>query len=201
MVVTDLKRFTYRPAGRTDPAVPVPDAVAGVLDRPHRITATVEVPPDGADGVLLAHGGVAGGYVLFVRHRRLRYTHTSGSYRYERNVTSTVELPSGPHRLGFEFEPTGLPDPLTGAGGPGHARLTVDGSVVGYERLLSTAPSVLGPGARLTCGWDPGPAISSRYLPPFGFTGVLRQVLIEVGADLTASGGGTHRRRRSPVPY
>jgi len=194
-----IDRFTFRPA---DPTVPE-RVMAAVLDRPHRITATVDVPPGGAEGVLLAHGGVAGGYVLFLLHRRLVYTHTSGSYRYERTVVSTMDIPGGPHHLGFEFEPTGLPDPLTGAGGPGHARLTVDGTRVGYERLLSTAPSVLGPGARLSCGHDPGPPISSRYRPPFAFTGVLRHVTVEVSASeaVTASAGGTRRPRRSPVPY
>jgi arylsulfatase len=47
-----------------------------VLNRPHSITATVDIP-DGAEGVLLSQGSAAGGYSLFVQDGRLHYVHNS----------------------------------------------------------------------------------------------------------------------------
>ena len=44
-----------------------PQVAPPVFNRPHSITAVVEIPAGGAEGVLLAQGGVAGGYVLYVK--------------------------------------------------------------------------------------------------------------------------------------
>ena len=49
-----------------------------MLNRPHSITADVEIPEAGAEGVLLAQGTSAGGFTLYVKDRRLHYT-TTGS--------------------------------------------------------------------------------------------------------------------------
>ena len=50
-------------------------AAPNVLNRPHSITADVEIPDAGAEGVLLCQGGVPGGYSLFVKDGRLHYVH------------------------------------------------------------------------------------------------------------------------------
>ena len=46
-----------------------------VLNRPHSITAEVDIPDSGAEGVLLSQGSAAGGYALYVKNARLRYVH------------------------------------------------------------------------------------------------------------------------------
>ena len=46
----------------------MPDNVAvRVLNRAHSITAEVEIPKAGAEGVLLSHGGNSGGYTFFIK--------------------------------------------------------------------------------------------------------------------------------------
>jgi hypothetical protein len=45
-----------------------------ILNRPHSITATVEIQ-DGAEGVLVAQGGSSGGYALYVKDRKLHYAY------------------------------------------------------------------------------------------------------------------------------
>ena len=47
--------------------VPV-NATANILNRPYSITADVEIPAGGADGVLLSQGGNDGGYSLYVQN-------------------------------------------------------------------------------------------------------------------------------------
>jgi arylsulfatase len=60
-----------------------------IFNRPHSITADVVIPAGGAEGVLLAQGGVAGGCVSFLQDNKLHYLH---SYRglAEFIVTSAV---------------------------------------------------------------------------------------------------------------
>jgi len=162
-------RFEYRPGGGM-----VPEAVAvDVKRRSHTITAEVEIPPNGAEGVLLAMGGILGGYTLFVQDGRLQYVHNFVGRR-EDHLVATVELTPGPHTLGFEYR---CDEPFGG----GRAVLTVDGAVVGegeIERFTPVRFSITGSG--LTCGYDGTSAVTRRYRPPFRFTGTLHRVVVDV---------------------
>src|SRR6202011_1799348 len=84
-----------------------------VFNRPHAITAETEIPSGGAEGVLLAQGGVAGGYALYIKDRRLHYVHNYLGLE-EMRVTSGVEVPEGAFTLRYEFEPTIPPDLMQG---------------------------------------------------------------------------------------
>ena len=67
----DRRTYVYYPHTQ---AVPAGQAVH-VLNRPHTITADVEIPAGGAEGVLLSMGGVDGGFTFFVKDGRLHYTY------------------------------------------------------------------------------------------------------------------------------
>jgi len=47
-----------------------------------------------------------------------------------------------------------------------------------------TIPLTLGLGEGLTCGRDPGSPVTSRYRPPFAFTGTLESVVVDVSGEL-----------------
>jgi arylsulfatase A-like enzyme len=181
-LTTPRSRYTYFPGTSS-----VPEFVAArVLNKPHSITASVDVPAGGAEGVLLAHGGSSGGYVLFVQDGRLRYVHNYVGSR-ELHVESSTEVPAGTHQLRFEFEPTGRPDLRGGTGTPGRAQLYIDGVLVGQAELPVTLPIVISIGEGLSCGRDAGSAVSTRYRAPFPFTGALKGVAVDVsGEDLIA---------------
>jgi hypothetical protein len=111
-------RCTYRPGTQSIPYFAAP----GVLNRPHSITADVEIPPGGAEGVLLCQGTAADGYSLFVQDGKLRYVHNYvGRAVYA--VESDQLLQPGPHSLRFEFEPTGKPNMAHGKSAPGRLQL------------------------------------------------------------------------------
>jgi len=171
-------RYTYRPGTQTVPYYAGPR----VLNRPHAITADVGIPADGAEGVLLCQGTNMGGWSLYVKDGRLHYAHN-----YVRRATYTVSspdaLPEGRHQLRFEFEPTGKPDMASGKGAPGYAQLYVDGQLVGQAEFPVTIPIIINPGG-LTCGANPGTAITADYRAPFPFTGTLHTVTIDVSGDL-----------------
>lgn len=63
-----------------------------VCNHPHSITAEVTIPEGGAEGVLLAQGGVTGGYTLYVKDGKLHYIHNYLGLR-EYKVTSGEAVP------------------------------------------------------------------------------------------------------------
>jgi arylsulfatase A-like enzyme len=157
-------------------------STAPVFNRRHSITAEVEIPKVGAEGVLLAQGGVAGGYVLYVKDRRLHYIHNYLGLK-EYKVTSNVEVPAGTVKLRYEFEPTGPPDLKAGKGAPGRGQLYIDGKLVGNVPFDATVPITFGIEG-LSCGYDFGETVSHDYKAPFRFTGTLRRVVVDVSGDL-----------------
>jgi len=170
--------YVYRPHTQSVPNFAAPR----VLNRPHSITADVEIPEQGAEGVLLSQGTSAGGYSLYVKDGRLRYVHNYVG-RQLLEVASEDALPPGKHELRFEFEPTGEPDLSQGKGAPGRLQLYVDGTLVGNAEAPITTPFMFNPGA-LTCGANPGSPVTPDYEGPFEFTGKLHTVTLDVGGDL-----------------
>jgi arylsulfatase len=182
-------RYTYYPGTEKVPT----NAAVSVLNRPHSITAEVDIPVGGADGILVAHGGTDGGYVLYIKDRRLTWVHNYVALAYP-SVTSTSEVPDGRHRLSFEFEVTAPPDLAHGRGASGRAQLYVDEALVGAAAVPVTTPLALGLTSGLVIGTAPGAPVCPGYEPPFTFGGTVRSVTIDVSGDLIEDDEATLRR-------
>jgi arylsulfatase len=178
LIAVPRDSYTYLPGTQSIPF----SAAPRVLNRPHSITADVEVPAEGAEGVLLSQGTAAGGYSLFVKDGKLRYAHNYVG-RAVYSVESGQALQPGKHQLRFEFEPTGQPDLEHGKGAPGRLQLYVDGTLAGNVEAPVTNPFVLNPGA-LTCGANPGSPVTDDYTSPFKFTGTIHSVTVDVSGEL-----------------
>ena len=76
------------------------------VNRPHAITADAEIPPGGAESVLLGQGSGMGGWSFYVQDGKLHYVHNYVR-RARYKVSSPDSLPAWRHQLRFEFEPTG----------------------------------------------------------------------------------------------
>ena len=161
-------RYVYYPGGG-----PVPEhSAVNVRNRSHTITAEVEIPESGAEGVLLALGSRLGGYALFMREGRLHYVHNFCGLE-EHRLSSTSEVPAGAHTLAFRFTKTGEHQ--------GTGALFIDGAAAGevdIPRFTPTRFSLTGDG--LCCGYDLGLPVCDQYRPPFRFSGRLRRVVVEV---------------------
>ncbi len=170
--------FTYRPGTQTIPAAVGPK----IPNRPHAITADVDIPAGGAQGVLLSQGTGVGGWSFYVKDGKLHYVHNYVR-RALYQVSSPDAVPAGRHLLRFEFEPTGKPDFAQGRGAPGRAQLYVDGQLVGQAEFPVTTPVAFNPGG-LTCGANPGLPVTPDYQSPFRFTGILHAVTVDLSGDL-----------------
>ncbi|MCQ4083147.1 arylsulfatase [Streptomyces sp. RB6PN25] len=170
--------YTFRPGTETLPAAVAPR----VINRPFSITADVEIPSGGAEGVLLCQGANVGGWTLYVKDSKLHYAHNYVR-RALHQVSSTETVPEGRCELRFEFEPTGEPDIAHGKGTPGRARLYIDRRPVGEADIPVTTPVAFNPGG-MTCGANPGSAVTPAYQSPFRFTGTLHTVTVDLSGEL-----------------
>jgi arylsulfatase A-like enzyme len=175
----DRQTYVYYPHTQAVPAGQAPR----VLNRPHTITADVEIPAGGAEGVLVSMGGVDGGFTFFVKDGKLHYTYNYVAADYFR-VASDGAVPTGKVALRFEFEPTGPPDVAKGKGAPGRAQLYVGRKLVGQTELPYTIPLSMGLAAGVCIGRDEGSPACDDYPAPFEFTGTIHRVSIDVSGDL-----------------
>jgi arylsulfatase len=173
------QKYTYYP--RTQ-AVPT-NAGPSLLNRAHSITADVEIPKDGAEGVLLSAGDVQGGFTFYMKDRKLRYGYNYvGSSFY--HLESDAAVSAGRHSLRFEFELTGQPDIPHGKGAPGRGQLYIDGKLAGEAEIPLTMPLSLGLGGGIQCGTDAGATVVPHYKSPFAFTGTIHSVTVDVSGEL-----------------
>ena len=152
-----------------------------VLNRPHSISATVDIQ-NGAEGVLVAQGSSSGGYTLYVKDHRLHYAYNFLGVQHF-HVESDTTIGDGRHELRVEFEPNGAPDLAHGKGTPARTQLYIDGKLVGQTDLPVTIPLDIGITEGLTCGRDDGSTITTDYRAPFDFTGRLEKVVVDISGQ------------------
>ena len=165
--------FTYYP----DTSEVHASAAALTLGGSLTITAELEIPVGGAEGVLFAQGSRRGGHCLFVKDQRPVYVH---SYIDGEEYTVTADrhlpLPSGRVVVRLRLARTGR--------GEGLGVLYVNGVTVGegmIEHITPVTFSATRSGIRI--GRDSAPGVSCRYDPPFAFTGSVEKVVVEVRGE------------------
>lgn len=147
-----------------------------VKNRSHSITAEVQVPRDGARGVILAQGGRFGGWSLYVRDGKPAFTYNwLGLKRY--TVVSPRSLPSGKATIRYEFVYDGK-----GFGKGGSATLTVNGEKVAEGRIEGTHAFIFSPDEGADVGLDgETPVVEDYGVPaPHRFTGKIDKVTVDV---------------------
>jgi arylsulfatase len=179
VIAKDRTHYTYYP----DTQAVAADAGAKVLNRSHSFTAFADIPEGGAEGVLLCHGGVDGGYSFYMKGGKLKWCHNYVD-RDRYYVESEDVVPPGEHELRFEFEATSAPDLASGKGSAGKAQLYVDGELVGASEVPVTCPNSLGLTSGIIAGSAPKAPVTPDYAPPAEFTGELYKVVVDVSGDL-----------------
>lgn len=178
-IAGERQSYTYYPGTQVIPG----NAAVNVMNRSFSVTVDAEIPKGGAEGVLYSMGGNDGGLTFYIKDNKLHYTYNYVAAEYF-EVVSKDNVPEGHHKLRFEFEATGKPDPLKGKGSAGTAQLYIDDKLVGETKFPYTIPLSMGLGAGASVGCDPGSPTTPAYKPPFRFTGTIHSVVVDVSGDL-----------------
>ena len=151
--------------------------------RAYTIAAGVAADHGAVEGVLFAHGGVAGGHSLFVKDHRLRYVFNwVGTYHQE--VVADRAVPPGNHVFSVEFVPAGRNDDPAQPGFRGTATLYIDDQAVGAGAIVTQPGAFCLVGDGLCVGRDSGSPVSSEYEAPFRFTGgTIDKVVVDVSGE------------------
>lgn len=133
--------FTY---SGTLTGVPA-SAAPSILNKAYTITAEVEIPDGGAEGMIVTQGGRFGGYGLFLSKGEFGLNHGRVVFLYnlldlKRTIWEGPELTAGKHTIVFDFKPD---EPGLGKGGTG--ALSVNGKEVAKNALEHATP-ILFPG-------------------------------------------------------
>jgi hypothetical protein len=177
-IASDRTTYIYYPHTQAVPA----NVAAKVFNRPYVVTVEVEIPKEGAEGVLMAFGGNDGGISFYIKDGKLCYVHNYVAQQYF-DVVSDVDVPTGQQYLSFEFEVTGKADIAHGKGTPGTVKLFIGDKQVGQGKLPVTVPIMYGLSSGITVGADPGSPVTPKYKPPFEFTGVIKRVRVDVSGE------------------
>jgi arylsulfatase len=165
---------TYYPGGAQIPR----SSVLRFQNRSFSLTADVEIPASGAEGVLLALGGRFAGFSFFVQNNRVQFVYNYfGLERY--HVNTTAPLPAGAAKLRMEFTSTGEYK--------GTAALFINDRKVGEGPVPRTVPLVFSASEGLTVGRDPSTPVTESYQSPFAFTGKLKKVVMELKGEAKAA--------------
>lgn len=167
--------FTYYSGTFRVPEGSAPD----MKNRSFTVTAEVEIPKEGAEGVLATQGGRFGGWGMLVNDGRPEFVYAfSNQSQHKYRVASAEKLPPGRHTVKFDFQYDGA-----GFGKGGIGTLTVDGREVARGRIDRTIPVRVSLDETFDVGMDTGTPVIEEYAAkmPFRFTGGLYTVVIGLG--------------------
>ena len=112
------------------------NSIVSIKNKSYSVTADVDVPKSGAEGVIIAQGGSINGWSLYAKGGKLKYCYNFFGITLT-FVEATQPIPAGHHQVRMEFKYDG-----GGLGKGGDVTLYVDGKQVGQGRVEQTVPMV-----------------------------------------------------------
>jgi arylsulfatase len=182
-----VERFNASLAGRPDLMGPrtsltLYEGMTGIMEnvfidikgKSYSITADVEVPRGGANGVIIAQAGRFGGWSLYMKGGRALHVYNFGGL--ERSTAASPQpLAPGRHAVQYDFVYDGG---KPGSGGV--SRLSVDGKQVGEVRVPRTMPFAYSGDEGVDVGIDNETPVTNDYKQGDNkFTGRIHKVIVE----------------------
>jgi arylsulfatase len=179
-------------AGRTEfvytrPMVGLPQGDSPfLLNSSYSITADIEVPQGGAEGMILTSGGRFGGYGFYLLKGKPVFLWNLVDLKRVK-WESPDALSSGKHTVEFDFKYDGLGvgtlafNNMSGLGRSGVGTLKVDGTVVHTQTMERTLPMILQWDESFDVGSDTLTGVNDAdYKPPFPLTAKLNKLTVTV---------------------
>jgi arylsulfatase A-like enzyme len=166
-------------------------AAPSILNKSYTITAEVDIPSGGAEGMIVTHGGRFGGYGLFLSKGEFGVGRGKVVFLYnlldlKRTIWEGPELEAGKHTIAFDYTPDG---PGLGKGGSGV--LSVDGKEVARNSMEHSIPITLPEDETFDVGQDTRTGVALveyRYDPPFKFTGRINRLTFKLEPERPTQG-------------
>jgi arylsulfatase len=179
-LATGRTHFVFRGDVDRIPQQNLPD----LRGRPHTITATVDVPEDGGNGVILADGGRYGGFVVYLQDGKPVYE-VSAYGNVAGRVVGNDKLAAGRNVITVQVTPDGGGQKVAGSvaalfrgkPAPATAVLSVNGKQVGVVHVANYAPIY---GETLDVGKDLASTVSTAYAGPALFQGLVESVALDL---------------------
>jgi arylsulfatase A-like enzyme len=154
------------------------NSVLVMKNKSFSLTAEVEVPLKGAEGVIIHQGGAFGGMSLYAKGGKAKF-----AYNFFGLQTFTTEasqpIPAGKHQVRMEFAYDG-----GGLAKGGNVSLYYDGKKVGEGRVERTVPMLFSGDETTDVGRDTATPVSTDYTRSTGvFNGKIHWVQIDLGKD------------------
>jgi arylsulfatase len=157
------------------------NCVVSIKNKSHSVTAEIDVPKGGAEGVIIAQGANIGGWSLYAYKGKLKYCYNLGGVKYF-YVESKTAIPEGQHQVRMEFAYAG-----PGLGKGGKVTLFTDGKEVGSGDIPMTLSMVFSADDGCDVGEDTGAPVSQDYgSHGNGFNGTVRGVQIAIAEAAAA---------------
>ncbi|HUO70019.1 MAG TPA: arylsulfatase [Solirubrobacteraceae bacterium] len=148
-----------------------------VYGRSYAIEAELEIPPNGAEGVIVANADFIGGFALWVdAQRKLHHTYSFLGVETYKQV-SNGPIPTGAVTVKMLFEAE-KNTPGTG----GTVTLWANDEQIGEGAIPRTVPLAFSSYAGMDIGRDNGLVVDLDYEPkaPYAFTGTVKQVVFDL---------------------
>jgi arylsulfatase A-like enzyme len=179
-------------AGRTEfyyttpvTGIPLGDA-PNLLNTSYTITADIDVPAGGAEGMLMTEGGRFGGWAFYLAKGKPVFTWNMLDLKRVR-WEGPEQLAPGKHTLVFDFKYDGLGagtlafNSVSGVARGGTGVFKVDGKEGASQKLERTIPFLLQWDETFDIGSDTGTGVDDRdYQVPFAFTGKIVKLNIKI---------------------
>lgn len=177
----DKTVFQYRSGDERIPLRYAP----GLAGHAYTIDADIVIPPDGAEGVIVAEGGELAGVSLYVKNSRVYYEVNVANDHSDQLIASRtlrsglqhIQLTVSPDAEALAYSaPAGAPGFSVRGPVPGNVRLVINGTLAGESHFTG----IYGAGETLDVGSDLGSAVSLEYKAPYRFTGKIESVKISL---------------------
>ena len=154
------------------------NSVVNIKNKSFAVTADLEVPAKGAEGVIIAQGGRFGGWSLYAKGGKAKFVYNVLGIK-SFGIEATKPIPAGKTQVRMEFAYDG-----GGMGKGGTVTLYCDGKEVGKGRVEQTQGFIFSADETTDIGYESGTTVSPDYTAHTSkFNGKINWVQIDLGKD------------------
>jgi arylsulfatase len=154
------------------------NSVLDIKNKSFAVTSELDVPSDGAEGVIIAQGGRFGGWALYANAGKAKFHYNVLGIK-SFDVEATDPIPTGTSQVRMEFAYDG-----GGMGKGGDVTLYYDGKEAGKGRVAETQGVIFSADETTDIGNETGTTVSPDYTAHTSrFTGTINWVRIDLGED------------------